>query len=96
MKQRRRAGETLGPSSAAEEESNAVRCRPLGDLHPTSVTTRTWARREPLCAYSSEPPSVTSQSQAFQKIVGARIDASMLVTRSLKAVTSGNWKIVTP
>jgi hypothetical protein len=40
--------------------------------------------------------SVTDQSQMFQKIVGASVDGSIPETRSLTAVTCGNWKIVTP
>ena len=58
-------------------------CRSSGTCTPPGLQpSRSSAETVP-ATYSSAPASVTSQSHAFQKIVGARIDGSMFVTRSL-------------
>jgi len=69
---------------------------PWGRQPPTSVMRRDQPGADLSDSQSSSPASVISQSQAFQNTVGARMDDVTLVTRSLIAVTSGNWKRVTP
>ncbi len=79
------------------EKVYAVRCEgvpapspPVAPAVPESSADATVSGR----CYS--PLSATLQSHAFQKMVGARIEGSMPSTRSLIAVTLGNWKMVTP
>ena|SRR5688572_3709003 len=96
--ERARAGDRIvsGRGLSHSEESNAGGVQAPWDLHPTRCALSPSRARTALSDYSSEPPSVTAQSHAFQKIVGAMIDGSMFSTRSLYAVTLGNWKMVTP
>lgn len=79
------------PKSAAERSLTRRGAGHFGDLHPASVSAGPRSGDDLDDDYSSEPPSVTAQSHVFQKIVGARIDGSIPSTRSLTAVTSGNW-----
>src|SRR3546814_404198 len=93
--QRNALPQVLPAAAHSTEEVYAVGVGTLADPHPC------WPGRPPCglpdgVSERDHSLSATLQSHAFQKMVGARIEGSMPSTRSLIAVTLGNWKMVTP